>query len=79
MTLARRFMIIDRMTPTLEIMINTPSVKKLIEEKRLDKLAAAIETGTEDGLLNFNQALYNIGGQKFRFRPLARSSSHARE
>jgi len=48
------------MTPALEIMINTPTVRKLIEENRLDKLAAAIETGTEDGMINFNQALYNL-------------------
>ena len=47
-------------TPALEIMINTPTVKKLIEENRLEKLAAAIETGTEDGMINFNQALYNL-------------------
>jgi len=48
------------MTPALEIMINTPTVKKLIEENRLDKLAAAIETGTDDGMINFNQALFNL-------------------
>jgi len=48
------------MTPALEIMINTPTVKKLIEENRLDKLPAAIETGMEDGMINFNQALYNL-------------------
>jgi len=48
------------MTPALEIMINTPTVKKLIEENRLDKLPAAIETGVEDGMLNFNQALFNL-------------------
>jgi twitching motility protein PilT len=47
-------------TPALEIMINTATVKKLIEENRLDKLAAAIETGVDDGMLNFNQALYNL-------------------
>jgi Tfp pilus assembly pilus retraction ATPase PilT len=39
-------------------MINTPTVKKLIEENRLDKLPAAIETGTDDGMINFNQALF---------------------
>ena len=50
----------DNMTPALEILINTPTVKKLIEEGRLDKLAAAIETGKEDGMINFNQALYNL-------------------
>jgi len=48
------------MTPALEILINTPTVRKLIEENRLDRLAAAIETGTEDGMINFNQALYNL-------------------
>src|SRR6478736_5767944 len=36
-------------TPALEILINTPTVKKLIEENRLVKLSAAIETGTDDG------------------------------
>jgi twitching motility protein PilT len=48
------------MTPALEIMINTTTVKKLIEENRLDKLAAAIETGTDDGMINFNQALFQL-------------------
>jgi len=47
-------------TPALEIMINTGTVRKLIEENRLDKLAAAIETGTEDGMQNFNQALFQL-------------------
>src|SRR5258706_10656780 len=50
----------NSMTPALEILMNTATVKKLIEENRLDKLAAAIETGTEDGMINFNQALYNL-------------------
>ncbi len=48
------------MTPALEIMINTSTVKKLIEENRLDKLPAAIETGMDDGMLNFNQSLFNL-------------------
>jgi twitching motility protein PilT len=48
------------MTPAIEILINTPTVHKLIEENRLDKLAAAIETGNEDGMLNFNQALFQL-------------------
>ncbi len=46
--------------PALEIMISTGTVKKLIEENRLDKLHAAIETGVDDGMQNFNQALYNL-------------------
>ncbi len=48
------------MTPALEIMINTPTVRKLIEENRLDKLPAAIETGLDDGMINLNQALFNL-------------------
>ena len=48
------------MTPALEIMINTATVKKLIEENRLDKLGAAIETGNDDGMINFNQALFQL-------------------
>jgi twitching motility protein PilT len=47
-------------TPAIEIMINTGTVKKLIEENRLDKLGAAIETGGEDGMQNFNQALFQL-------------------
>jgi twitching motility protein PilT len=47
-------------TPALEILLNTPTVRKLMEENRLDKLGAAIETGTEDGMQNFNQALFQL-------------------
>ena len=50
----------DKITPALEILLNTPLVKKLIEENRLDKLAPAIETGTDDGMLSFNQSLFNL-------------------
>jgi twitching motility protein PilT len=50
----------NKMTPALEIMLNTPLVKKLIEENRLDKLSAAIETGTDDGMISFNQSLFNL-------------------
>ncbi len=48
------------MTPALEIMINTPTVKKMLEENRTEKLAAAIETGLDDGMQTFNQALYDL-------------------
>lgn len=47
-------------TPALEILINTGTVKKLLEENRLDKLPGAIETGNEDGMLSFNQALFQL-------------------
>jgi Tfp pilus assembly pilus retraction ATPase PilT len=47
-------------TPALEILLNTGTVKKLIEENRLDKLPVAIETGTEEGMLSFNQSLFQL-------------------
>jgi twitching motility protein PilT len=48
------------MVPAQEILINTATVRKLIEENRLGQLAAAIETGGEDGMQDFNQALFNL-------------------
>jgi Tfp pilus assembly pilus retraction ATPase PilT len=48
------------MTPALEILNNTPTVKKMLEENRLDKLSAAIETGGDDGMITFNQSLFNL-------------------
>jgi twitching motility protein PilT len=48
------------MTPALEVMLNSSTVKKMIEENRLDKLGAAIETGVDDGMQNFNQALFTL-------------------
>jgi twitching motility protein PilT len=49
-----------KMTPALEIMINSPLVKKMLEDNRLDKLTAAIETGSDDGMITFNQSLFNL-------------------
>lgn len=46
--------------PVVEIMMNTPTVRKLIEDNRLDKLFAAIETGPEDGMQTFNQSLLRL-------------------
>ena len=43
--------------PAIEILMNTPTVRKLIEKNQMEKLSAAIETGTEDGMQTFNQAI----------------------
>jgi twitching motility protein PilT len=43
--------------PINEILINTPIVRKLIFDGRLDKLGQAIEAGVEDGMMNFNMCL----------------------
>lgn len=46
--------------PAMEIMISNSTIRKLIEENRLDKLAAAVEIGRDDGMQNFNQALFDL-------------------
>ena len=50
----------NRMTPALEILINSPLVRKMLEENRLDKISAAIETGADDDMITFNQSLFNL-------------------
>ena len=67
----------DKLTPALEILLNTPLVRKLIEENRLDKLPAAIETGTDDGMLTFNQSLFNLvkAGRVTEKEALAKASN----
>jgi len=49
-----------KLTPALEILLNSPMVRKLLEENRLDKLPAAIETGMDDGMVSFNQSLFRL-------------------
>jgi len=44
--------------PAVEIMINTSTVRKLLERGQLDVLSAAIATGKEDGMQTFNQSVY---------------------
>jgi twitching motility protein PilT len=67
----------NKMTPALEIMINSPLVKKMIEENRLDKLSAAIETGVDDGMITFNQSLFNLvkSGRVSEKEALAKASN----
>ena len=47
-------------TVALEILISNGTVRKLIEENKLDKLSAAIDVGTDDGMQSFNQALFDL-------------------
>ncbi len=50
--------------PALEILINTQTVRKMLEENRTEKVSAAIETGRDDGMQTFNQALYDLAQSK---------------
>jgi twitching motility protein PilT len=67
----------NKMTPALEILINSPLVKKMIEENRLDKLASAIETSVDDGMITFNQSLFNLvkSGRVSEKEALAKASN----
>jgi twitching motility protein PilT len=66
-----------KMVPSLEIMINSPMVRKLMEENRLDKLSVAIETGADDGMISFNQSLFNLvkAGKVSEKEALAKASN----
>ena len=43
--------------PILEILINTPIVRKLIFDNKIDKLPQAISAGSEEGMMSFNKCL----------------------
>jgi pilus retraction protein PilT len=49
-----------RLVPAVEILINTPTVRKLLQRNQLDTIEAAITTGREDGMQTFNQAVYDL-------------------
>ena len=67
----------NKMSPALEILINSPLVRKMLEENRLDKLPAAIETSGDDGMITFNQSLFNLvkSGRVSEKEALAKASN----
>ena len=46
--------------PVTEILINTPIVRKLIFDNKIDKLPQAIEGGAEENMMSFNKCLLNL-------------------
>ncbi len=48
------------LVPAVETLFNTPIVRKLIAQDQLDKLSAAIETGGEEGMQSFDQAILQL-------------------
>ncbi|MDF1836543.1 MAG: PilT/PilU family type 4a pilus ATPase [Planctomycetota bacterium] len=46
--------------PAYELMVPTPHVKELISEGKTTELARVIESGTEKGLISFNQCLLHM-------------------
>ena len=49
-----------RVAPAVEILFNTPTVKKILMRDQLEVLSAAIETGGEDGMQTFDQSIYKL-------------------
>lgn len=49
-----------RVRPACEILRTNALVRKLILQESVDKLSVAIETGKEEGMMSFNQALYQM-------------------
>ncbi|MDA1043907.1 MAG: PilT/PilU family type 4a pilus ATPase [Verrucomicrobia bacterium] len=46
--------------PAVEIMFNTSTVRKLLQNNKIAVLAKAIETGRDDGMQTFNQSIYDL-------------------
>ena len=46
--------------PVNEILINTPIVRKLIFDNKIDRRPQAIEGGAEDNMMSFNKCLLNL-------------------
>lgn len=46
--------------PAVEIMINTSTVRKIVEKNKLELLSAAVATGKQDGMQSFNQSIYEL-------------------
>jgi twitching motility protein PilT len=49
-----------KVVPAVEIMVNTPTVRKLLEKNQIEVLSAAIEKGRDDGMQTFNQSIYDL-------------------
>jgi twitching motility protein PilT len=50
----------EQIIPALEILVNTASVTKLLENDQLEKLPGAIELGSGDGMQTFDQAILRL-------------------
>lgn len=46
--------------PAVEVLLNTPTVRKLLQKGAFETLHAAIEGGVDDGMQSFDQALHQL-------------------
>jgi pilus retraction protein PilT len=48
------------LVPAFELMVTTPHIRELLEEGETSEMARVIESGTEPGLISFNQCLRGL-------------------
>ena len=48
------------LVPATELIMNTPVVRRILEQGKLEMLNEAIETGGDDGMHSFNQSLHRL-------------------
>ncbi|MCK4423844.1 MAG: PilT/PilU family type 4a pilus ATPase [Candidatus Omnitrophica bacterium] len=65
--------------PAVEILINTPSVRKLIHDNRIGKLPVVMQGGKEDGMQTFNTSLIDLLNKKLITMDMALSKSSSPE
>lgn len=49
-----------RLVPTVEVLLNNPSIQKLIQNKEDKKITDIMRSSTEDGMQDFNQSIHQL-------------------
>ena len=49
-----------RLVPTVEVMLNNPSIQKLIQNKEDKKISDIMRSSEEDGMQDFNQSIHQL-------------------
>jgi twitching motility protein PilT len=61
--------------PAVEIMFATPSVRKLIDEKRDDEISKVIRASYEEGMMDFNESLRRLVEEEYVTTEVAYATS----
>jgi Tfp pilus assembly pilus retraction ATPase PilT len=48
------------LVPAVEVMLNTPVIKHILEQNKMEQLAEAIQSGNVDGMQSFNQSIHQL-------------------
>lgn len=53
-----------KLVPAVEVLLNTSYVSNIIKKDEMEKLTEAMEAGVKDGMMTFDEALYNLYKQE---------------